>query len=197
MSQHLAACVLLVQSMNQHGIARMCRLLAVVQPALSSLGAAGAAFRPESARAFEKARAYYGLLMLPADGLIKAAAEKPKRFTSAEYMALLQVCTHPPYLDPKQLTSMILKEQTACTNAAIKIIREDPKVMASLYPRNEISIWLAQVDYAGRDVTGDHLSQLSKIVGAKDPKGRSLFASATSMPFVSSASLKPSAVSTR
>ena len=78
--------------MNQHGIARMCRLLAVVQPALSSLGAAGAAFRPESARAFEKARAYYSLLTLPADGLIKAAAEKPKRFTSAEYMALLQVC---------------------------------------------------------------------------------------------------------
>lgn len=85
----------LVQSMNQHGIARMCRLLAVVQPALSSLGAAGAAFRPESARAFEKARAYYSLLTLPADGLIKAAAEKPKRFTSAEYMALLQVCIHP------------------------------------------------------------------------------------------------------
>ena len=85
----------LVQSMNQHGIARMCRLLAVVQPALSSLGAAGAAFRPESARAFEKARAYYSLLTLPADGLIKAAAEKPKRFTSAEYMALLQVFIHP------------------------------------------------------------------------------------------------------
>ncbi|CAL5223744.1 g6305 [Coccomyxa viridis] len=125
-----------IESMNQHGIARMCRLLAVVQPALSSLGAAGAAFRPESARAFEKARAYYSLLTLPADGLIKAAAEKPKRFTSAEYMALLQV------------------------------------------------------DYAGREVTGDHLSQLSKIVGAKDPKGRSLFASAASMPFVSTASMK-------
>ena len=82
---------MLVQSMNQHGIARMCRLLAVVQPALSSLGAAGAAFRPESARAFEKARAYYSLLTLPPDALIKAAAEKPKRFTPSEYMALLQV----------------------------------------------------------------------------------------------------------
>ena len=80
-----------MQSMNQHGIARMCRLLAVVQPALSSLGAAGAAFRPESARAFEKARAYYSLLTLPPDALIKAAAEKPKRFTPSEYMALLQV----------------------------------------------------------------------------------------------------------
>ena len=80
-----------VQSMNQHGIARMCRLLAVVQPALSSLGAAGAAFRPESARAFEKARAYYSLMTLPPDALIKAAAEKPKRFTPSEYMALLQV----------------------------------------------------------------------------------------------------------
>lgn len=114
--------------MNQHGIARMCRLLAVVQPALSSLGAAGAAFRPESARAFEKARAYYSLLTLPADGLIKAAAEKPKRFTSAEYMALLQVCTHPPCLvltehcDTTQVASMLL-EETACTSAATSSVR--------------------------------------------------------------------------
>ena len=82
--------LLLPQSMNQHGIARMCRLLAVVQPALSSLGAAGGAFRPESARAFEKARAYYSLLTLSPDALIKLAAEKPKRFTPAEYMSLLQ-----------------------------------------------------------------------------------------------------------
>ena len=158
MSQHLVACVLLVQSMNQHGIARMCRLLAVVQPALSSLGAAGAAFRPESARAFEKARAYYGLLMLPADGLIKAAAEKPKRFTSAEYMALLQVCSHPPYFDssehcnPMQLTSMILKEQTACTSAATGNHPEHPKVMASLYP-NDLEIqsgWYRSIMQAER-----------------------------------------------
>jgi hypothetical protein len=80
-----------VQAINQHGVARMCRLLAVLQPALSSLGATGGAFRPESARAFEKARAYYSLLTLPADAVLKAALDRPTRFTSAEYLALLQV----------------------------------------------------------------------------------------------------------
>lgn len=79
------------QTINQHGVARMCRLLAVLQPALSSLGAAGGAFRPESARAFEKARAYYGLLTVPTDALLRAAAERPTRFTPSEYLALLQV----------------------------------------------------------------------------------------------------------
>jgi hypothetical protein len=42
--------------MNQHGVARMCRLLAVLQPSLSALGAPGGVFRPEAARAFDKAR---------------------------------------------------------------------------------------------------------------------------------------------
>lgn len=50
---------------------------------------------------------------------------------------------------------------------------------------------MSQVDYVDREVTAEHLTQLAKIVGAKDPgKGRSLFASAASMPFVSSASVK-------
>ncbi len=44
------------QEMNQHGVARMCRLLAVLQPSLSALGAPGGVFRPEAARAFDKAR---------------------------------------------------------------------------------------------------------------------------------------------
>jgi hypothetical protein len=86
---------LCVQGINQHGVARMCRLLAVLQPALSSLSAAGGAFRPESARAFEKARAYYGLLTVPADALLRAAAERPTRFTAAEYTAMLQVSLLP------------------------------------------------------------------------------------------------------
>ena len=67
-------------------------------PAAGS-GAAGAelagrgrgSLPPGVGAAFEKARAYYSLLTLPPDALIKAAAEKPKRFTSSEYMALLQV----------------------------------------------------------------------------------------------------------
>lgn len=72
----------------------MCRLLAVLQPALSSLGATGGAFRPESARAFEKARAYYSLLTVPPDALLKAATDRPTRFTPTEYMALMQVHKH-------------------------------------------------------------------------------------------------------
>ena len=57
---------------------------------------------------------------------------------------------------------------------------------------------MCQVDYVGREVTADHLTQLSSIVGAKDPgKGRSLFASAASMPFLSSASTKPPGMSSK
>ncbi|KAK9837523.1 hypothetical protein WJX81_008555 [Elliptochloris bilobata] len=80
-----------LQELNQHGVTRMCRLLAVLQPSLSALGAPGGAFRPEAARAFDKARAYYGLLALPAAGLLRVAAERPGRFFPAEYQALLQV----------------------------------------------------------------------------------------------------------
>jgi hypothetical protein len=61
-----------------------------------------------------------------------------------------------------------------------------------------VLLLLPQVDFVGREVTADHLTQLSKIVGLKDPgKGRSLFASAASMPFVSSASMKPTAAQTK
>ncbi|KAK9815816.1 hypothetical protein WJX72_010122 [[Myrmecia] bisecta] len=80
-----------LREMNQHGVARMCRMLAVLQPALSALGATGGFFRPEASRQFEKARTYYGLVTYKADDLLKAAAEKPTRFTAAEYTALLQV----------------------------------------------------------------------------------------------------------
>ena len=43
----------LLQELNQHGVARMCRMLAVLQPALSAMGASGG-FRPEAARSFDK-----------------------------------------------------------------------------------------------------------------------------------------------
>lgn len=57
---------------------------------------------------------------------------------------------------------------------------------------------VCQIDYVGREVTADHLTQLSSIVGAKDPgKGRSLFGSAASMPFLSSASSKPPGISAK
>eukprot|EP00891_Asterochloris_glomerata_P001516 jgi/Astpho2/1516/Aster-x0064 len=94
-----------VQELNQHGVARMCRMLAVLQPALSALGASGG-FRPEAARSFDKrpqlgfsqqhqillqARSYFNLLMLSPQALIRAAAERPGRYTPTEWAALLQV----------------------------------------------------------------------------------------------------------
>lgn len=82
--------MMIAQELNAHGVTRMCRLLAVLQPSLSALGAPGGAFRPEAARAFDKARAYYNLLALPPPALLRVAAERPGRFFPAEYQALLQ-----------------------------------------------------------------------------------------------------------
>ncbi len=82
------------QELNAEGVGRMCRMLAVLQPALGVLGGeAGVLFRPEAARAFERARTYYSLLTLPVEGLLRAATDKPTAFTPAEYLALLQVTT--------------------------------------------------------------------------------------------------------
>ena len=69
----------------------MCHALAVLQPALASLGAGGGPPHPDASRGFDHARAYYALLPSPADSLVKGAAERPLRFTPAEYLALLQV----------------------------------------------------------------------------------------------------------
>lgn len=44
----------------------------------------------EVASRVAQARAYYGLLALPADALLRVAAERPGRFFPAEYQALLQ-----------------------------------------------------------------------------------------------------------
>jgi hypothetical protein len=66
-------------------------MLSVLQPGLSALGATGGSFRPETSRQFEKARAYYNLLQLSADELVKVVSDRPARFTPAEYLALLQV----------------------------------------------------------------------------------------------------------
>ncbi len=74
---------------RQHGVARMCRLLAVLQLALASLGAAGSALRPKAERAFES-----GCTVL-VDTLLKAAGNRPGRFTPAEDLALLQARSLP------------------------------------------------------------------------------------------------------
>ena len=80
-----------VQSLNQAGLARVCRMLAVLQPFLAALGAAGGLFRPEAARQLERARAYYAHLTYSPSALTAVAAARPTRFTLAEYTALLQV----------------------------------------------------------------------------------------------------------
>ncbi len=52
-------------------------------------GGGSAASRPEAARQFDKAKLYYTLLTYSVEGLLATVAEKPHRFTPAEYAALL------------------------------------------------------------------------------------------------------------
>ena len=78
----------MMQDWNQHGVARISRMLTVLQPTLTSLGGTA---RPEASKHFDKARLYFSLLMYSPEGLQKAASDKPGRFTTAEYSALLQV----------------------------------------------------------------------------------------------------------
>lgn len=71
-----------------------------LQPALLGAGGAAAAAaagpssassssRPEAARQFDKAKLYYTLLTYSPEGLLATVAEKPRRFSPAEYAALL------------------------------------------------------------------------------------------------------------
>ena len=92
-----------IGTINRGGAARMCRMLAALQPALSSAGsgaggggggpgaAAAAATRTEASRHFDRAKLYYTLLTYSPEGLVATAAEKPHRFTAPEYAALLAV----------------------------------------------------------------------------------------------------------
>ena len=82
-----------MQSVNAGGVSRMSQALAGLQPALSSLGAKNRDVHPDTSHVFDHARAYYTLLTTSTDGLLRAAAERPTRFTPAEYMALLHVRT--------------------------------------------------------------------------------------------------------
>lgn len=92
--------LVLLQAMNQAGLARMCRMLAVLQPFLAGLGATMSLFRPEAARHLEKARAYYAHLTYAPQALIAAALSKPTRFTVKEYLALLEVSFVQSYQSP-------------------------------------------------------------------------------------------------
>jgi len=77
-----------LQEWSQHGVARMCRMLTVLQPGLTSLEGPA---KGDVTKHFDKARLYFSLLMYSPEGLQKAASDKPGRFTVAEYTALLQV----------------------------------------------------------------------------------------------------------
>lgn len=80
-----------LQEVNAHGVDRICKMLAVLQPALSALGASTGLFRPEASRLFEKARVYYNLLKLSVEELIAHIEKHPKAYLPDDYMALLQV----------------------------------------------------------------------------------------------------------
>jgi hypothetical protein len=75
-----------IRGFNHAGVQRMCRMLASLQPAL--VGAGGGP-RPDAARHFDRAKLYYTLLTYSAEGLVATVAERPNRFTAAEYLALL------------------------------------------------------------------------------------------------------------
>ena len=93
---------MLWQDWNQHGVARMCHVLTILQPALASLEGSSSG---DAAKQFDKARLYFSLLMYSAEGLQRAIADKAGRFTPAEYTALLQVRLQP--LHGKHVTHCI------------------------------------------------------------------------------------------
>jgi hypothetical protein len=156
-----------LQEINQHGVARMCRLLAVLQPVLASLGAAGGAFRPEAARAFEKARAYYGLLTVSVDTLLKAASDRPGRFTPAEYLALLQARS-PPWCTSCDSPVNLCCRRPACCCCMCRLYAGPCPVGSSTQPGREFWTqqrglnWLASGKLPGAD--GDR--------GAHQPDGQ-------------------------
>lgn len=81
-----------LQEWNQHGVKRMSRMLTVLQPPLSSLGSSPETqLKGDASKPFDRARAYFGLLMCSPEALTRAAADHPAKFTLAEYTALLQV----------------------------------------------------------------------------------------------------------
>ena len=81
-----------MQELNKAGVAKMSRILAVLQPFLVSLGAEGGMYRPEITKHLEKARNYYAHLTYTPSLLVTAAAAKPSKFTLQEWMALVEVC---------------------------------------------------------------------------------------------------------
>ena len=125
-----------IPALNHLGVQRMCRMLASLQPALSGVGGASGGgsgagaggFRPDAARQFDRAKLYYTLLTYSAEGLVTTAAEKPHRFSAAEYQALLAatVIERPVTPDQRQQLQRVLTEAgrlakpTSKANAALQ-----------------------------------------------------------------------------
>ncbi|KAL4452048.1 hypothetical protein ABPG75_007710 [Micractinium tetrahymenae] len=115
-----------IPQLNQRGVQRMCRMLASLQPALA--GAAAGGGRPDAARAFDRAKLYYTLLSYSAEGLVATAAEKPHRFSPAEYAALLgaSVAERPVSAEQRAALARVLADAgraakpTSKANAALQ-----------------------------------------------------------------------------
>jgi hypothetical protein len=102
-----------IPEMNALGAERLIATLAVMQGPLAALGAAAATAAPDrpgpggagaaagapggvlpgadSARAYERAKAYYTLISLPAEEVVRLAADRPLRYSVSEWQALLAV----------------------------------------------------------------------------------------------------------
>jgi hypothetical protein len=108
-----------ISEMNALGAERLIATLTVMQGPLAALSAAAAAAAPDAtggtpgggagggaggggapggappsadaARAYERAKAYYTLISLPADEVVRLAADRPLRYSVAEWQALLAV----------------------------------------------------------------------------------------------------------
>ena len=98
-----------IREWNHLGVQRMCRMLASLQPALAGVAGGGSSSggaRPDAARQFDRAKLYYTLLTYSAEGLVATVAEKPHRFTAAEYTALLAASVAERPVAPEQRAAL-------------------------------------------------------------------------------------------
>ncbi|KXZ42768.1 hypothetical protein GPECTOR_119g399 [Gonium pectorale] len=103
-------------------VAEAAAAAATALPPVSGVGASAAVVaallmqpetRGERGRMFDRARAYYGLLLVPADEVVRAAGERPGRFLYAEWMALLQA--HVPH---RTVTDVTVASLQRCLDRA-------------------------------------------------------------------------------
>ena len=87
-------------------VSRVCRLLSALQPVLCAAGGVGEDPLPvgsaDPTKQLEKAKLYYSLLTLNVDALVAAVSQKPRRFSSSEYLTLLAVNVPGRKVSPEQ-----------------------------------------------------------------------------------------------